>query len=532
MKKKDMTLAEMAQNYLLAVQVINTLAPPELPQSPPPPPIDPMEGFASSNELKRYTMKPGAFYLGKIHEDHRVEFQAGIDDDRHLFLFAGSRSGKGVSYVAMNAVLWPGPLFVIDPKGEAASITALHRASLAEAQGTGTSVRHFRGGHVAVLDPLGEVRGPARAFRVAYNPLADIDLSKGGGVRQIQAAADALIHTEKGSGAHFAETAETIAAGLIEAMKVLEAPERHTLPYFRELLLTGFDDLLFYLGRVVTEAGLAREAAAVMSEVGSNEWGSFRSTLSRSTKWLAEPSMQKHLSASAFSLRQAVQEGWSIYVVIPPTEVSAFRSWLRLVSRIAIDAKVSLGPYQSGPRTLFMLDEFAALGRFKIIEDSAGFLAGYGMKLMPIIQNIGQIKNLYERNWETFLGNAGAIIAFGLNDAESEKYVADRIGRLIHNETTQSLSSSAGGQLIGGSANAGTNWNTARHERPIRFPNEIHEQGARETGRAFVIPASGRAFTVRRQNYFALPKGTFEPPEFIHRWEEQFSSALSRSGGG
>lgn len=525
------SLTELMQGYLLFTQVVNTMIPPAAPEVEPPPPLDPMQGFASAPELQRFAMKPGAFYLGRIHEDHGVNFHAGIEDDRHLFLFAGSRSGKGVSYVAMNAALWPGPLFVIDPKGEAASITALHRASLDCAQGTATSVRHFMGGRVAVLDPLHEVRGPARAFRVAYNPLADIDMSKGGGVRAIQAAADALIHTEKGSGAHFAETAETIAAGVIEAIKMLEPSERQTLLVLRDMLLSGFDDLLFYLSRAATKAGLAREAAAVMSEVGANEWGSFRSTLSRSTKWLAEPNMQDHLQASAFSLRHAVQEGWSIYVVLPPTEVVPFRSWLRLIARIAIDAKVALGPYQSGPRTLFMLDEFASLGRFKIIEDSAGFLAGYGMKLMPIIQNIGQVKDLYERNWETFLGNAGAIIAFGLNDSESEKYVADRIGRIIQSEASQSISSGSSGQAFGGSASASANWNIARHERPIRFPNEIHEQGARETGRAFVIPASGRAFTVRRQSYTSLPAGSYDAPEFIRQWEERYAPLLDSSHG-
>jgi type IV secretion system protein VirD4 len=528
---KKRSLTELMQGYLLVTQVINSLAPPSLPEVEPPPPLDPMEGFANAPELDRYAMKSGAFYLGRIHEDHGVNFHAGIDDDRHLFLFAGSRSGKGVSYVAMNAALWPGPLFIIDPKGEAASITAIHRARLEDAKGTGTSVRRFKGGRVAILDPLREVRGPARAFRITYNPLVDIDLSEGGGVRAIQAFADALIHTEKGSGAHFGENAETIVAGVLEAIKTLEPPERQTLLFLRDKLLAGFDDLLFYLSRVVTQAGLAREAAAVMSEVGTNEWGSFRSTLSRSTKWLAEPAMQAHLNASSFSLRQAVQDAWSIYVVLQQTEVVAFRSWLRLISRIAIDAKVALGPYQSGPRTLFMLDEFASLGRFKIIEDSAGFLAGYGMKLMPIIQNLGQLQELYARNWETFLGNAGAIIAFGLNDSGSEKYVADRIGRIIQEEYSQSTSAGSSGQMIGGSASTGSNWNKARHERPIRFPNEIHEQGARETGRAFIIPASGRAFTVRRQSYTSLPQGSYDAPEFISRWEERFSSLLNPRNG-
>lgn len=316
--------------------------------------------------------------------------------------------------------------------------------------------------------------------------------------------------------------------------RIRPRPQRHNLEvgsktfgFFREKILEGFDALLLYLSLAETKAGLAREAAAVISEVGANEWGSYRSTLSRSTKWLAEPDMQEHLADGEFSLKKAVQEGWSIYVVLPPTDVPAFRSWLRLITRTAIEAKVAMGVYQDGPRTLFILDEFAALGHLKIIEDSAGFMAGYGMKLVPIIQNVGQLQSLYGRNWETFLGNAGAIIAFGLNDGESEKYIADRLGRVIVSEVSRGNNFGASGQMIGGSVSSGDSWNVSRTERPVRFPNEIHEQGARETMRAFIIPASGRAFTVRRQSYMSLPPGTYETPEFIRGWETRFASLLS-----
>ena len=139
MKKKEekLTLAKIAQHFLLAHQVAGVLFPPQPPKVEPPPPPDPMEGFAGCDELLQYKMREGSFYLGRVHPDHGANFQAGIADDRHLFLMAGSRSGKGVSFLVLNAVLWPGALFMIDPKGEAASITAMHRATRGEAIGRG-----------------------------------------------------------------------------------------------------------------------------------------------------------------------------------------------------------------------------------------------------------------------------------------------------------------------------------------------------------------------------------------------------------
>lgn len=516
------TFTGAMNSTLTFINLVNALTPPEPPEIPYIPPPDPMDGFAPPAELLRYRLTKSGFYLGDIHPDHGVRFPAGIDDDRHVFVMAGTRAGKGISLALPNALMWRGPIFMIDPKGEAASIAAMRRGTAEAAKGTGTSVREFLGQKVAVLDPLGEVRGPARALRVAYNPLSDINLNIGGGVRQITTAAAALITPEDGDSVHFSETAETIVAGLIEAVKVKEPPERQTLTQCRALLLAGYDTLLAYLSSVETAAGLSLEAAAVIAEVGENEWGSHRSTLSRNLKWLAEPDMQEHLAQSAFSLRRAVQEGWSIFVSVPPDQISYFKSWLRLIVQTVLSAKVALGVNQTGPQTLCLLDEFPILGRVKYIEDSAGYMAGYGLKLVPIIQNIGQIKALYTKNWETFLGNAGAIIGFGLNDDESERYIADRLGKKFVVEATRSISTGSNGQFIGGGVSMGENWSTGRHERPIRFPNEIHEQGARETQRAFVLPASGRGFTIRRRAYMEFSPAWFDSPAAINEWEARF----------
>lgn len=482
-------------------------------------PPDPMEGLASAEELEQHRHRTGAFYLGRVHPDHGANFDLGIADDRHLFIMAGSRAGKGLTLAVQNALRWPGPLLMVDPKGEAASITAIRRGTAAMAAGSGTSVRRFMGQRVAILDPFGEVRGPARRYVTRYNPIIDIDMSKGGGVRAIRAVAGAIIIPEEGSNAHFSQSAETLLAGVLEVVALSAEPHIRTLNTVRETIMQPYNALLKRLQSVTTPAGLAAEAALIMSEVGDDEWGSFRTTLSRHFRWMAEPAMQDHLQTSDFSLVQAVQEGWSVFIVLPPDLIGENASWLRLIVRTALSAKMALGTNQTGPRTLFFLDEFPILGHMKAIEDSAGYMAGYGIKLVPIIQNIGQVQNLYAKNWETFLGNAGAIIAFGLNDEGSERYVADRLGKVMVYETSTGGSTGFGG----GGFSAGSSTSTGWRERPIRFPNQIHVDGARETMRAFVIPASGRGFTVERVPYTSLAHlNVYDSPDFISEWEQQF----------
>lgn len=43
------------------------------------------------------------------------------------------------------------------------------------------------------------------------------------------------------------------------------------------------------------------------------------------------------------------------------------------------------------------------------LEIAAGQLAGSGVKLWVIVQNFGQLQRHYDKSWETFIANAGAV---------------------------------------------------------------------------------------------------------------------------
>jgi type IV secretory pathway TraG/TraD family ATPase VirD4 len=108
------------------------------------------------------------------------------------------------------------------------------------------------------------------------------------------------------------------------------------------------------------------------------------------------------------------------------------------------------------------------------------------------------------------------LIAWGTNDLDTEEYLSRRIGKVTVTETSYGDS----GGVSGVSGSMGHSSNSALRERMIRFSNEIREQGARETMRAFVIPASGKAFTVERQPYMNLAKHkVYDSPAHVKRWE-------------
>ena len=139
-----------------------------------------------------------------------------------------------------------------------------------------------------------------------------------------------------------------------------------------------------------------------------------------------------------------------------------------------------------------------------------------------MIQNIGQIKQNYAKNWETFLGNAGAIIGFALNDYETEEYLSNRMGKILAWETSYNINQGVGEQVGGGNVNHGKGVNQAQRERAVRMPNEVHQQAAREQMTAFVIPADGKPLMIRRKNYDDIKKtGLFDSPQFCEAWEKK-----------
>jgi type IV secretion system protein VirD4 len=481
-----------------------------------------MDGFASKDVLAAYRMTDHAFRLGRIHRDHGTNFDCGIDDDRGLFIEAGTRSGKGTTLIIPALLEWQGGAYNVDPKGENASLTAMRRARAEDAKGTGTAVRKFLGQRVAILDPMGNVRGPAKALRVTYDPLRDIDIGTDRESQDILDVVDACIMSDGGGDSvHFNESVATLMAGAIEALLHKTDKRKHSLLAVADLFRSGLDGLADFLDGVETPAGLAAEAKSILDEVEGEERGAFRTTASRQFKWLADPRIRRHLAPSAFSLKRAVRENWSIYVCLPPDQIPRQKRWMRILTNMALSAKMDSPFDHHGPQTLFLLDEFNALGHFQLIEDAAGYMAGYGIKLVPVIQNIGQVKKHYAKNWETFLGNAGAIIGFGLNDLETEQYLSDRMGKIMVWE--ESVSGSRTWNRGAFTAASRTeNRNMGLHERAVLWPNEIHALGARQQMRGFVVPSDSAPFMIERRNYWdTFPKDHFDSPDHIKTWEAQ-----------
>lgn len=381
-----------------------------------------------------YDNNPGAIFLGVVdgtvmepgiaRKRHVMGgYPVGIEDDRHMLTVAGSRAGKGRAAIVPNMLRYPGSVLATDPKGELATITARHRHSKL-------------GQAVHVLDPFGVTRGNAVALRQSFNPILAM---RPNSVADAALIADALVVVSD-KDAHWDESARTFIEGVI--LHVQTAPiykGARSLVTVQALIAGG---AMQADGKKRTMAaldaamrsnpagdGVVRDAAADFFDRPEKEQGSVLSTARRHLKFLNYPEIRGVVQEHDFQLSDLKTKRTTIYLCLPASHIGTCSRWLRLFINLTLQSMEQTAATDMAVPVLMVLDEFASLGKMRQIEDAAGQIAGFGVKLWPILQDLGQLKALYSERWETFMGNAGVLQFFGNNDLTTLEWIAKRCGK-------------------------------------------------------------------------------------------------------
>lgn len=381
----------------------------------------------------------------------------GTDDNRHMITIAGSRAGKGVSAIVPNLIHYRGSCLVIDPKGELASITAERRA------------KHLAQ-KVCVLDPFDRTAPWVAPYKASFNPLVFV---KGSPqiVENAGLIADALVIQQSNQkDPHWDESARQLLEGIILHVATYPLHGKHCdLLRVRSLLTTGTQDpsdpqktgFQGLIGEMLSNGSLngrIQTVAIEMSEKTDTEMASILSNTRRHTKFLDFPAMASVLRQSDFdvSALKTLPRGMSIYLCLPAGRMNTCNRWLRLFINISLEIMEQTRLRSGGPLdecatdapVLFCMDEFAALGHMQQLETAAGQIAGFGVKLWPILQDITQLQSLYEKRWETFMGNAGTLQFFGNNDISTLEFISKRLGEttlVIRHKSHQTHDQKMGG---------------------------------------------------------------------------------------
>lgn len=427
--------------------------------------------------------KPG--YLLGYFQVNGERYPVTYSGDRHLLTVAPTRAGKGVSSIIPNLLTHRGSCLVIDPKGENARVTAGQRAAL--------------GQEVHVIDPWGITGMEASRF----NPLAWLDPADPDVAENAFMLADAMVMRSPNSNPFFEEEALSLLWGFIlyVAIDPRFAAARH-LGTVRDMLSLGNTRLFGMLNEMYQHPNrivsfVAERALAKEEETRANVFASVQAQ----TVFLDSDKMRDTLSGSGKTFRFEDLKGkaMSVYLVLPADRLGTYGRWLRLLIQQAITCNArNLGVKPAGGRPiLFMLDEMAALGKLTKVEEAYGLMAGFGMQLWGIVQDLGQLDRIYDKGWETFIGNSGVLQYYGSRDEKTAAYFSKLCGvatvekRSLTRSISRSLgistsrSSSHSSAPGGGSSSYGTSHSTSDStthgysetadvvQRHLAFPDEL-----------------------------------------------------------
>lgn len=394
---------------------------------------------------------PDAFCIGRL----VTRSGKGIDDkvkyggDQGIIIFGPNGKGKGTSLLIPHLLQSSGSsLVVVDPKGELAAVTAKYRQEL---------------GRVVVINPFGlhtELSDYQDLKSAGFNPLAKLDPASDSFNSEAAQLAEALVSVGGSREPHWPMSGRALVAAIImqatiNARNLGKVP---TIADVRELLCQmsdaphegnnkeglGIPKLAREMMRQQKHTGLKNKAAQFVD--WNREIQSIASTARIQTEPFDDNEIARDLRKEGLDFADLKREPITVYLVLPPLMMERHSKWLRLIITAALQNV--LRPRRQGePRVTFLMDEFFALGHMEIVSTVWALVRGYGVQMVPVLQDLGQLKKLYPDMWETFIGNAGAITSFATNDLTTAEWFSRRAGETTRDITSESQSINFGSSL-------------------------------------------------------------------------------------
>lgn len=215
-----------------------------------------------------------------------------------------------------------------------------------------------------------------------------------------------------------------------------------------------------------------RQIFQAMIDKPDKEFGSILSTLDTALIIYRNPTLVGNISESDFVMKDLMdcEKPISLYLVFGPGEIDVVRPLCRVIVEMMWRLNVEEMKFAGGKmlehkhRLLMLLDEFPALGKMGGIEQSEGFLAGYGIKLMIIAQDINQINSLYGKD-NYVISNCQVQIYHAPSDNNSARYLSDKLG----NKTEKQVSTSRTSAILP----MPNSFNDSYMSRPLMYADEV-----------------------------------------------------------
>lgn len=378
-----------------------------------------------------------------------------LPDSLHVLLAAPTRSGKGVSTVIPNCLSWKDSMVILDIKQENWSITAGFRA------------KHGQQCFLLNLAPRDK-----KTHR--WNPLFYISSDPSFRINDIQKIGQMLFPTNTHEAPIWQASSRSLWLGLV--LFLIEMKYSVTLGEVLRQLTMGDKRLSKIIDKKQKSSSPFSEQCYLTLreylDTPEKTRGSVRKGFLSNLELFYNPVIDAATSGNDFDLRDVRKKKMSIYIGISPDDLERLSPLINLFFQQLIDLNTSELPEHNPQlkyKCLLLMDEFTSIGKIPILSKGIAYIAGYGLRLLPIIQSPAQIRAVYGHDdSESFIDNHALNIVFAPKNIKIAKEISETLG--TSTTTNKSKGKSRPSDLFG---KASRSENISEHARALLLPQEV-----------------------------------------------------------
>lgn len=336
----------------------------------------------------------------------------------------GSGAGKSASYSIPNAYQCLGSYIFTDPKGELYDATAGYLKS--------------QGYEIKVLNLV------RPQLSDGYNPLMHISSEL-----DVDVIANTIVKGQKGesgSDPYWDDMAEVLLKALIYYLIATRPEAEQNLASCSELVRAanknGGSNLLSELMNQLPYDHPARMNYKSIEIAPEKTYGSILSTLQSKLGKFDSKEIAELTSTDTINFEEIGSKKTAVYVISSDTH-TAYDFLLTIFFSQMIQQLYDYADQNGGAlkrKTFFILDEFANIGKIPDFDKKISTSRSRGISFSVILQNIDQLEAVYEKSYETIMGNCDTHLFLGSNSFKTVEYFSKALGEKTIERSSVSIS--------------------------------------------------------------------------------------------
>ncbi len=331
----------------------------------------------------------------------------------NVLVVGGSGSGKSASYSIPNAFQMLGSYIFTDPKGELYDKTAGYLRK--------------NGYEIKVLNLV----NPANSD--GYNPLMHISSEI-----DVDVIANTIVKGQTGEGGksdpYWDDMAEMLLKALIYYLIAVRPEEEQNLASCSELVraanTNGGSNLLTELINQLPYDHPARMNYKSIEIAPEKTYGSILSSLQSKLGKFDSKDIAEVTSTDTINFEEIGSKKTAVYVISSDTH-TAYDFLLTIFFSQMIQQLYDFADKNGGRLKVpafFILDEFANIGQIPDFDKKISTSRSRGISFSVILQNLDQLEAVYEKSYETIMGNCDTHVFLGSNSYKTVEYFSKALG--------------------------------------------------------------------------------------------------------